>query len=309
VYPGEVTRFAFLFAVLAACGGDGVGIGGECSQQAACEDGATCDLTDPDGAVCIDAAGDLDGDGLQNGADFCNHAPGGEFDEDADGIGDDCDRCPIAPPPEQADRDTDEVDSPCDPDPDVDGDEIVAFNGFNDPDLPTGWMATSGWQIIDGEAVATSADLANNEILVAPLPLVSLHMAVLSQYRIDGVDAQATAIRVGVIAVDARPAGGTDVTCVSVRTGAADNLVLDTTLNASNDPFLSNLFDTSASYRVTLALANANAGCALVSAAETGATTAGTQGEAMNQGGLIARGVTARYPFLLAIQRGTVANN
>ncbi len=298
-----------IVALLAGCGA-GVEIGGECSQESACEDGATCDFTDPAGPVCIDASGDLDGDGIANAQDFCNHVPGGQFDEDRDGIGDDCDRCPIAPPPSSPDRDADEVDSPCDPDPDTDGDQIVAFSGFNEG-LPANWMATSGWQIIGGEAVATSVSAANNEVLVAPLPLVSQHVAVLAEYRIDTVDPQATSNRAGVVAVDQRPAGGTDVTCAGSRTGTSvDSLILDTTISAATKQFDdSDLFDSADLYRLALALDNANAGCALKSGPLTGAITADTNGEAPNQGGLTAKGVTARFQFLLVIQRGPVDQN
>lgn len=303
-------RLAIVF-VLAAFGcGAGVEIGGECSQAVACEDGAVCDLTDPEGAVCIDAGGDLDGDGLSNAQDFCNHVPGGQFDEDRDGIGDDCDRCPIAPPTGNPDNDTDEVDSPCDPDPSTGGDVIVAFSGFNDA-LPANWMATSGWEIIGGEAVATSVSSANNEVLVAPLPLVSLHMAVIAEYRIDALDPAATSNRAGVVAVDQRPAGGTDATCAGARTGTSvDSLILDTTTAAATKPFPDDdLFDSADLYRVALALDNADAGCALQAGPISGAITADTNGEAMNQGGLTAKGVTARFQFLLVVQRGPIDQN
>jgi len=294
----------------AACG-SGVQIGGDCSDGAVCEDGAVCDFTDPDGAVCIDAAGDLDGDGLPNGQDFCSHAPGGQFDEDGDGIGDDCDRCPIAPPTGVPDRDNDEVDSPCDPDPTTDGDQIVAFSGFGDGILPDNWKATSGWTFANGEATATSQLAVNNEVLVAPLPLVSLHVAVFSEYRIEALDPEATQNRAGVVAVDQRPAGGTDVTCAGSRTGnGVDGLVLDTTVNAATRSFTdADLFDPAALFRLTLALDNADAGCALKSGPLTGAITAGTNGEAMNQGGLTAKGVTAHFQYLLVVQRGPITQN
>ncbi len=299
--------FLTVVAGLAGCGA-GVGIGDECSLTSPCGDGAVCDFTDPAGPVCIDADGDLDGDGISNALDFCNHAPGGAFDEDRDGIGDDCDRCPIAPPASSPDRDSDEVDSPCDPDPDVDGDQIVAYSGFNEP-LPANWMATAAWEIVGGEAIARSTDIVNNEVLVAPLPLVSQHVAVFSQYRIDALDPNATSHRAGVVTVDQRPAGGTDVTCAGVRTGGEDNLLLDTTVNVASDSFMIDLFDDAGLYRLTLALDNSNAGCAMAAGSETGATTATTNGEAPNQGGLTAKGVTARFQYLLVVQRGFVDQN
>src|SRR5438105_2394132 len=71
-------------------------LGAPCSQTHPCGDDEVCDLTDPNGPICIDANGDLDGDGIPNRLDHCNHMPGGEFDEDQDGLGDECDPCPIA---------------------------------------------------------------------------------------------------------------------------------------------------------------------------------------------------------------------
>lgn len=302
-------RLTFALA-LAACGGGGVEIGGDCSQEASCEDGAVCDFTDPAGPVCIDGGGDLDGDGIQNSKDFCNHLAGGAFDEDRDGIGDDCDACPIAPPEDDPDPDGDAVDSPCDPDPTEAGDQIVAFSGFNDGAVPAGWTATSGWQFVGGEAIATTVDAVNNEVLVAPLPLVSRNVAVFSEYRIDAID-PASSNRAGVVAVDQRPAGGTDVTCAGNRSADVDSLILDTTLNAATRMFAEeeDLFDPADLYRLTLAINNASAGCALKSGPLTGAITADTNGEFVNQGGLTAKGVTARFQYLLVIQRGPVADN
>lgn len=306
-----MNRFTLLFALAACGGGGGVEIGGDCSQDAVCTDGAVCDFTDPDGPVCIDGTGDLDGDGLQNSKDFCNHVAGGAFDEDRDGIGDDCDKCPIAPPEDGPEPDGDDVDSPCDPDPVEPGDQIVAFSGFNDGVLPDNWMATAGWTFVGGEAIATSQSSVNNEVLVAPLPLVSRNVAVFSECRIDALDPEATTNRAGVVTVDQRPAGGTDATCVGNRAGNVDSLVLDTTLNAATRMFPAeeDLFDTADLYRLTLAINNANAGCALKSGPLTGAITADTNGESMNQGGLTAKGVTARFQYLLVVQRGPVGQN
>jgi len=112
-----------------------------------------CDHTDPSGVLaCIPADGDLDGDGIPNSADFCSHMPGGDHDEDGDGLGDVCDPCPIAAPPAVPDPDGDAVDAPCDPDPHSAGDEIVFFDGFGsglDPSYkPT---TASAWSVVGGE--------------------------------------------------------------------------------------------------------------------------------------------------------------
>ena len=293
-----MVRALLVAGMLAGCDD---GLGGPCSAIKHCDVGV-CDLTDPTGPICISSDGDLDGDGIRNDADFCNHQAGGEFDEDRDGVGDVCDHCPIAPPPATPDRDSDEVDSPCDPDPDVDGDRIVVFDGFN-AGLPAGWKASSGFQFVAGEAIATPGDSAVVERLTAPLPLVSQQIAVLVQYRIDRVDPQATQSAVGVIAIDERPAGGATVRCVGTRTGANDLLVLDTDTAAGNRPF-ANLFDGASLYRVAMKLAGVDAACAMIADSETGVAQAGTGGNVMNEAGLVANGATARFQYLLVVQRG-----
>ena len=291
-------RFALAVSIILA--GCGANLGGPCSAVDGCEEGV-CDLTDPEGAVCISASGDLDGDGIRNDKDFCNHQEGGDFDEDRDGVGDVCDRCPIAPPPESDDSDADEVDSPCDPDPTTDGDRIVVFDGFNSG-LPASWKASAGWRFVGGEAIATPVDPIVTEQLTAPLPLVSQFVAVLGQYRIDSVDAQATQNFAGVIAIDQRPAGGSVVQCAGTRTGTTDRLVLDTD-NATGTANFTNLFDSASLYRVTMQLELAEAACAMVADAETGAAQAMTNGEAMNEGGLVAKGAITRFQYLLVVQR------
>ncbi len=283
---------------LAACGGDGK-VGGTCDGPADC-DGNVCDLTDPSGGTCIDKDGDLDNDGIPNTKDFCNHQQGGDFDEDRDGIGDVCDRCPTAPPPESPDADGDEVDSPCDPDPDVGGDRVVVFEGFN-AGLPASWKATAGWQFVGGSAIATAGPTAT-ESLTTPLPLISQHIAILGQYRIDTVDTQATQSFAGVIGSDKRPAGNTSVQCTGSRSGATDQLVLDTSTNSAAKVF-ANLFDSASLYRVVIQLDLAQAACAMVADAELGAVQAMTPGEAMTEAGVVARGAIARFDYLLVVQR------
>src|SRR5215468_7128125 len=103
-----------LSATLLACGATTTTthIGGPCDASAKCDSGQVCDRTAPGGAVCIDANGDVDNDGIPNGKDFCEHLAGGANDEDGDGFGDECDACPIAAPG-QADTDGDAVAAPC----------------------------------------------------------------------------------------------------------------------------------------------------------------------------------------------------
>lgn len=286
--------------LLGGCGG--VDTGGPCSATDLCDDGAVCDFTATTGPECVAADGDEDGDGLPNSKDFCQHQMGGAYDEDLDGYGDDCDRCPIAPPAATPDTDGDEVDAPCDPDPREPGDRIVVFDGFNGGALPTNWKATAGWTFQGGEAKVTPATPTTVATLTAPLSLVSTKMAILAKYRVDGVTAGATESAASVIGVDRRPAGATTITCGGSRVGF-DRLFLDTGVAGAQDT-MEALFDPASEYRVALKLEGAMAQCALISSRDTGAAQAMTNGEAMSEAGLSARGATIRFSYLLAVQRG-----
>ncbi|MDQ3364868.1 MAG: hypothetical protein M3680_05510 [Myxococcota bacterium] len=298
---------SFLLALLlpvglVACGG--AEVGGPCDRDTPCDDGAVCNLSTESGeGVCIAADGDVDGDGLRNDKDFCNGQAGGEYDEDADGIGDDCDRCPIAPPPATPDRDGDAVDAPCDPDSSVAGDSIVVFDGFN-AGLPANWKMTGTWEFRGGEVVVATADPSTVAILSAPLPLVTTKLAVLAQYRIDTADPAATQNLAGVTAIDRRPAGVSATTCGGSRAGGADSLLLDTDTGASAKPFL-NLFNPASRYFVAQKLEGLQAACAMIADAEQGAVNATTGGESPSEAGLVVRGVKARFQYLLVVQRGT----
>ncbi|HEU0034485.1 MAG TPA: hypothetical protein VFQ53_27870 [Kofleriaceae bacterium] len=295
-----MARALVVGSIVTVLGGCGANLGGPCALDNPCEDGV-CDLTDPSGGTCIAADGDLDGDGIRNDKDFCNHVAGGAFDEDRDGLGNECDPCPIAAPPETPDGDDDGVDSPCDPDPRTSGERITVFDGFDDG-MPAGWKATAGWTFVGGEAIVTPIDPIAIEQLTAPLPLVTQSIAVLGQYRIDASDPQATQNFAGVVAIDERPAGGSRVSCAGTRTGTTDNLVLDTPTASTAKPF-TNLFDSASLYRVAMQLDAADAACAMIADAETGAVQATTNGEIMNGGGLVAKGATARFQYLLVVQR------
>ncbi|MEO7094680.1 MAG: hypothetical protein ABI175_15590 [Polyangiales bacterium] len=294
-------RCLFLVALLVG-GCDSTGLGGPCSATDLCDDGAVCDFTATDGPRCVAADGDEDGDGLPNSKDFCQHQLGGAYDEDLDGFGDDCDRCPIAPPPVEPDSDGDEVDSPCDPDPRAPGDRIVVFDGFNGGALPTNWKATPGWVFQGGEAKITPATPTEVATLTAPLALVSTKMAILAKYRVERVEAGATESNASVIGIDRRPAGATIITCGGSRVGA-DRLFLDTGVAGAQDS-MDALFDPASEYRVALKLEGAMAQCALIATRDTGAAQAMTNGEAMSEAGLSARGASIRFSYLLAVQRG-----
>lgn len=294
---------------LAACGEDGgAGVGDACSLTATCADGAVCDHTSPGGPVCVDAATDDDGDGLPAATDFCQHQAGGRYDEDQDGVGDDCDRCPIAAPPITPDPDGDEVDAPCDPDATIGGDRIVAFTGFNEPGIPAAFRVStaSAWEVRGGEIIVTAGP-TGLETLTTALPLSSNHMAVLARYRVDAVDTTASENAASVIGIDRRPAGTSVVSCGASRSGGTDRLLLDTDLANEADPFLTPLFDPASLYRLAARVTNASAACVMIANDETGAVTTSTTGQAMTEAGVSARGATVRFSYVLAIQRGAVA--
>lgn len=293
-------RCPFLIALLLS--GCGANVGGPCSATDPCDDGQVCDFTAEAGPECVDADGDGDKDGLPNSKDFCQHQAGGAYDEDLDGIGDDCDRCPIAPPPAAPDPDGDEVDSPCDPDTSQPGDRIVVFDGFNGGALPANWKSMGTWTFQGGEAKLVPAQPNDVATLTAPLALVSTKIAILAKYRVDSVTPGATESSAAVIGVDRRPAGVTTISCGGSRIGT-DRLALDTGVSGAIDN-MDSLFDPANEYRVALKLEGPSAQCALIAARETGAAQANTNGEAMSEAGLSARGATVRFNYLLAVQRG-----
>lgn len=286
--------------MLGACGAESVG--GPCSLDEPDCGSAVCNLSTDDGkGVCIDSDGDVDGDGIKNSKDFCNQGPGGAFDEDGDLVGDECDRCPITRPLATPDTDTDMVDAPCDPDSTVNGDRIVLFEGFNSG-LPTGWKMAGNWEFLGGEVIGTPPDAATLATLSGPLPLVTTKMAVLGSYRVDRVDTTATSSYVGVTALDKRPAGVSSVSCGGQRAAGADSLLLDTDTGAAPKPFV-NLFDSASRYRVAEKLEGITAACSMIADNEQGAVAQNTAGNAPTEAGVFTRGATARFQYLLVVQR------
>lgn len=288
---------ALSFTVI-ACGTDGgTHIGGPCTANRTCDTGQICDQTDPGGPVCLDVNGDVDGDGIANGKDFCEHLAGGAFDEDGDGIGDECDPCPIAKPAKTADSDGDPVDGLCDPDPTKPGEKIVLFNGFNAP------LATmpAGWTIQGGEAVATPPDAGTTLQLTLPLPTPSNRMSIQVAYRIDSVASAASEADAGVVSQITLPLGTTTIQCTGTRTGPLDQLVLKTDATTSTKD-LTNLFNPASLYRLGQLLDGPSASCALVSDTETGGAQGAAGGFSMTQVGLVARGATVRFAYILVTQ-------
>jgi hypothetical protein len=261
-----------------------------------------CDRTDPAGPTCIPADGDLDGDGIPNSMDLCDHVPGGLYDEDGDGIGDECDPCPIAPPPPTPDPDGDAVDRPCDPDPSTPGDQIIAFSGFHD--LPAAWTPATpaAWQIENGELVVTPPDAAQAQVLTIPLAKLSNYVAVMSAWRIDGTIANAGVNEVAVAALDNRPAGTASMSCGGLQQQTGDFLRLDTDL-ASQSQSMPNLFDTANLYRATANVTGTLVGCALVTDTSDGAVQATLSPGTMSEAHLVATGAIARFQYVLVVAR------
>jgi hypothetical protein len=292
------TAYAALLFLAGACGAESVG--GPCSLEDPDCGSGVCNLSTADGkGVCIDADGDIDGDGLPNSKDFCNQGPGGAYDEDGDQVGDDCDRCPIARPMSTPDTDTDMVDAPCDPDSAVNGDQVVLFEGFN-AGIPSNWKQVGTWEVRGGEVIGSHVDTTMTASLLGPLPLNTTKMAVFGSYRIDTSTPSAY---VGVSALDNRPAGITSVTCGGQRAAGQDSLLLDTDTGAATKVFV-NLFDTAARYRVAQRLEGVMSACSMIADNEQGAVAQNTGGNAPTQGGVFTKGATARFQYVLVVQRG-----
>lgn len=299
----RVAARAALCAALAACSSSPTtSVGGPCDAKKQCDGGQVCDLTDPKGPVCLDADGDIDGDGIPNGKDFCQHMAGGQFDEDGDGIGDECDRCPVGKPPSTPESDGDAVDNPCDPDPREPGDKIILFNGFNA--APTGATVTAGWKFENGEAVAT-ADANTTEAITFPLAGGTNHLEVLASYRVDSVIAGAPQTDATVQTLFKLPMGASTVSCGGSRPlGTGDVLALTTAANGSSSQNVvpvANAFGPGIRYQVLTLLDGAQANCALAGdvMANSGASQLSSDGSAPNFALLLVRGATVRFAYIM----------
>lgn len=293
-------RLLLIALVAGGCSSDGGG-GGTCSYVEACTGGQVCDFTAPEGPVCVDPDDDSDGDGIPAIHDYCQHQVGGASDEDLDYVGDACDRCPIAAPPATPDADGDEVDSPCDPEPTQPGEVIALFEGFNDGALPSGWTST-GEVTVEGGVAKLVATGATPATITTPLPSLSSNTALLASWRADATDPQASESGASVFGLDRRPAGVTMIACGASRTGTTDRVLLDTGIGGAQDN-VDQLFDPAALYRAALKLEGATAQCALIGDHDTGAVQAATNGEAMTEAGLAAKGATIGFSYLLVVQR------
>ena len=113
-----------------------------------------------DAAVDGDASGDLDEDGVADAVDNCPEtANRNQEDEDSDAVGNVCDNCPHVANADQANAGetaagaaVDGAGDACDPAPDATGNDILYFEGFDDPDVQDDWRAQGGgsWTVSGG---------------------------------------------------------------------------------------------------------------------------------------------------------------
>lgn len=289
----------------AGCGGDDPVLDGPCSLTDPCDEGAVCDFTADGGPTCISASGDLDGDGLTNDKDFCNHQMGGQYDEDQDGFGDECDRCPIAPPRDTADSDTDMVDAPCDPAPTEDGDTILLFDGFQGSGLDARWMPTtaSAWTQRPGEVIVSASAIGTQEFLKANV-VGKNSIAVEASWRVDKLEAGDNHT-VGIYADDPRPAGAAEVECYLSKStiDQSERVVVQTNQGAMNQP-ATDAFATANIYRAGAYVTGTRAGCSILSNGNPlGTVQAQITPDQLSSVALSAQGTTARFQYILVVGR------
>ncbi len=277
---------------------------GPCSLTEACSDAAVCDFTAEGGPTCIPKAGDIDGDGLTNDKDFCQHQMGGAFDEDLDGIGDDCDRCPIAAPRTTPDTDHDMVDAPCDPAPSEDGDVILLFDGFQNG-LDARWTAgtPSVWKVQGGEMIADLSGSPDQQFIKTGVAGKNT-IAVEASFRVDKVEASATRHLVGVYASDPRPAGAAEMSCYVTKADAAPTtelVVVETNMGSMNQA-TSDAFNPANVYRAGGLASGTMARCAVLSNGNPlGVVQAAITPDQLAQVALTAHAASVRFQYIIVV--------
>lgn len=137
-----------------------------CPPGQVCDNGI-CKSMASSGDAPVDPT-DRDNDGIENAVDNCPDAFNpGQYDEEFDGVGNDCDPCPFAT--ENTDSDQDGVGDICDPVPDLPGESIVLFEGFDEP-LSNGWQLAGDWAQGPSEL---AFQVFSDQSAIAISPLVS----------------------------------------------------------------------------------------------------------------------------------------
>ncbi|MGE5183643.1 MAG: hypothetical protein ACM31C_16340 [Acidobacteriota bacterium] len=271
---------------------------------ASCGTSEVCDKTDPNGPTCIPAAGDLDGDGIPNDKDFCEHVAGGATDEDGDGIGDICDPCPIAPPPATPDPDGDAVDRPCDPDPHTAGDQILLFEGFASG-IPSTWTPTTAgaWTAGTGEVKVVAG--ATSELLSTAV-IAKANLAVEAAWQVDLVSPASTDHVVEVGASDPRPAGVASMSCGLERNDqtVAETVSLVTNQSSAMNVETVKLFDPAKTYQVGAYATGGQVACTAVEGGNAvDIVSAPITPDGMAAVSIGARAVSARFQWVLVVGR------
>jgi hypothetical protein len=306
-------RSALLLLLVGCTGGSptGAALGDACSHALPCDSDGACDFTAVGGPVCIDKNADNDGDGIPNALDLCPNVAGGvsdTYDEDGDGIGDACDKCPIAPPPKVPDLDNDDVDSPCDPDPDTPGDKILYFDGFGSATLNAMWKPSgaAAWTPQGGELVvdANQPDEQYLELIVQPVP----SFAIEASYRIDAVESSATTHKVGTRGFDSSPAGVANFECgvITSDVGTGDVVALETNLNGTSSQAQIPAFSTASLYESAAYATNASVECTVIGDnTPVGSTQDQISPASLGTAALGVRAVAARFQWVLVVGRPT----
>ena len=297
----------FALTLAGACGAStGSTLGGPCDAMSFCNKGEVCDYTADGGPICITGEGDLDGDGIPNAMDFCEHQAGGATDEDQDGIGDDCDRCPIAAPPSSPDSDGDAVDSPCDPDPHTAGDEILLFENFAAPTLDAKWKPTTAsvWKVQGGEVIATAPASGPQDYLTAVIAGKN-NIAIEASWRVDKIDTSVTPVQhlVELYMKDPRPAGVASMACGTSRTeGGTGDLVLVETNQGVMSYGVQDAFNTGALYRAGGYVSGVSAGCSVIANGKPlGAVQAAITADQLSSIAISAKAATVRFQYVLIV--------
>src|SRR3569833_3948577 len=232
--------------------------------------------------------------------DHCPTVTGGLYDEDGDGIGDDCDRCPIAKPPAVPDQDGDDVVCLCVLVLLFVVVKILLFDVFSGTTLDPRWTAVtpSAWSVEGGALVVRLATQDTQDFIstsVVPEP----NLAVQSSYRVDKVEASSTTHIVSALAIDQRPAGVSSLECGVVKSddGTAGEVVdLETDQSAVSHAAMIGAFDSARLYRNAMVMTGTTAECVVIG---DNTSLAAVQSTIT----LTARAVTARFQWVLVVGR------